>query len=330
MSSRRTGLAAALALLGAALASVFLLAALPGRPPTPSQRADHLESLVRCPTCSTVSVAQANDPFSVLMRSQIERLVREGKSDGEVLQFLVARYGPSILLDPPRRSIGISWAVLAALGACGGALALWLPRKAWQARREAQGGEEPAMPARSRGAMRRLLAVGATAFICAGLSYLGYSISEAASSPRHLSLQALASRADLARELAANGYPDQALRIDEEILRSDPSNEVALADAGFLSAQRAFLQRRERGIEEGLAMCLKASRVDPADPIPHLYAGEIYLDLMAQPRRAAEQFAVFLRLKPPAEAIQRAMPEIRLAFKEAGWPLPSSGADSRS
>ncbi len=70
-------------------------------PPTPAQRAASLESVVRCPTCEDLSVAQSTAPTAVAVRGAIGQLVAEGRTDQQIKAYLVARYGSSIVLDPP-------------------------------------------------------------------------------------------------------------------------------------------------------------------------------------------------------------------------------------
>ena len=69
--------------------------------PTPAQRAASLESVVRCPTCEDLSVAQSTAPTAVAVRGAIGQLIAEGRTDQQIKAYLVARYGSSIVLDPP-------------------------------------------------------------------------------------------------------------------------------------------------------------------------------------------------------------------------------------
>ncbi len=70
-------------------------------PPTAAQRAANLESVVRCPTCEDLSVAQSTAPAAVAVRTAIVQLIAEGRTDQQIEAYLVDRYGPSIVLDPP-------------------------------------------------------------------------------------------------------------------------------------------------------------------------------------------------------------------------------------
>jgi cytochrome c-type biogenesis protein CcmH len=70
-------------------------------PPTAAQRAASLESVVRCPTCEDLSVAQSTAPAAVAVRTAIVQLIADGRTDQQIEAYLVDRYGPSIVLDPP-------------------------------------------------------------------------------------------------------------------------------------------------------------------------------------------------------------------------------------
>ena len=77
----------------------------------------HLETLVKCPACDDLSVAQSNATSSIAVRHDIARRVKEGESDNKILTSLEAAYGTSILLSPSTSGLGfLLWLVpLAAL-----------------------------------------------------------------------------------------------------------------------------------------------------------------------------------------------------------------------
>ena len=74
--------------------------------PNSTTRIDHLESLVKCPSCEDLSVAQSNATSALAVRNEITRKVHEGKSDDQILTSLEASYGTSILLSPSTSGIG--------------------------------------------------------------------------------------------------------------------------------------------------------------------------------------------------------------------------------
>ncbi|HEX3979748.1 MAG TPA: cytochrome c-type biogenesis protein CcmH, partial [Acidimicrobiales bacterium] len=69
--------------------------------PGPAQRAAAIESVVRCPSCEDLSVAQSTAPTAVAVRAAVTELIAEGRTDQQIRDYLVDRYGASIELDPP-------------------------------------------------------------------------------------------------------------------------------------------------------------------------------------------------------------------------------------
>jgi len=114
-------------MLGVVLVGALIVGsgAFSGSPPTASQRASTIESVIRCPSCEDLSVAQSSASTAVAVRATVAHLIAEGWTDQQIEQFLVARYGGSIVLDPPARGATLAvWllpivgglAVLAVLG----------------------------------------------------------------------------------------------------------------------------------------------------------------------------------------------------------------------
>ena len=69
--------------------------------PTNAQRAAAIESVIRCPSCEDLSVAVSSAPTAVTVRATVAHLVDQGRSDQQIKDYLVARYGSAIVLDPP-------------------------------------------------------------------------------------------------------------------------------------------------------------------------------------------------------------------------------------
>ncbi len=75
-------------------------------------RAIDLGNRIRCPKCQAESVAESQVPTALTMMLIIREQVDAGWSDQQVLDFFAARYGPSVLLDPPLDLGGIVlWSV---------------------------------------------------------------------------------------------------------------------------------------------------------------------------------------------------------------------------
>ena len=81
-----------------------------------ANRVAHLETLVRCPSCDDLSVAESNATSAIAVRHEIATKVRRGESDDRILTSLESVYGPSILLSPPTSGLGVLLWVVPLLG----------------------------------------------------------------------------------------------------------------------------------------------------------------------------------------------------------------------
>ena len=69
--------------------------------PAIEARAVALETELRCLVCQNQTLADSNAPLAVDLRNQIREKMREGASDRDILDFMVARYGDFVLYRPP-------------------------------------------------------------------------------------------------------------------------------------------------------------------------------------------------------------------------------------
>ena len=58
---------------------------------------------LRCPKCQNQNLADSNAPVAADMRDKVYELLQDGKSDDEVVGYLVARYGDFVRYNPPVR-----------------------------------------------------------------------------------------------------------------------------------------------------------------------------------------------------------------------------------
>lgn len=83
---------------------------------------------LRCAVCQNQPVSESNAPLAQDMRAIIREQIRAGKSDDEIRNYFVERYGDYVLMKPPARGFGaIVWIgplVLFAVIAVGGFLFL--------------------------------------------------------------------------------------------------------------------------------------------------------------------------------------------------------------
>lgn len=63
-------------------------------------RYERLIAEVRCVTCQNQSIKDSNAFIAADLRREIQRLMSEGKSDAEIKEFLVTRYGDFVLYRP--------------------------------------------------------------------------------------------------------------------------------------------------------------------------------------------------------------------------------------
>ena len=94
-------------------AAALLLAALVAAPvaakeaapaaadPVLEKRVTALAEELRCLVCQNQTLAESNAPLAEDLRNQLRERMREGKSDKEVVDFLVERYGDFVLYRPP-------------------------------------------------------------------------------------------------------------------------------------------------------------------------------------------------------------------------------------
>jgi cytochrome c-type biogenesis protein CcmH len=69
-------------------------------PTTDAQRAVRIAGQLRCPDCEALSVAESRTRAADAIRGEIETLVAAGRTDAEVRDHFVERYGEWILLAP--------------------------------------------------------------------------------------------------------------------------------------------------------------------------------------------------------------------------------------
>lgn len=71
------------------------------------QRFKALTAELRCVMCQNQSIADSNAPIAHDLRREVLALMREGRSNGEIKQYLVERYTDFVLYEPPMR--GGNW-----------------------------------------------------------------------------------------------------------------------------------------------------------------------------------------------------------------------------
>ena len=72
--------------------------------PVVEARVNKLAEELRCLTCMGQSIADSQSSFSSDMKREIRDMIKAGKSDKEIMEFMVQRYGDFVLYRPPVKS----------------------------------------------------------------------------------------------------------------------------------------------------------------------------------------------------------------------------------
>jgi cytochrome c-type biogenesis protein CcmH len=86
------------------------------------KRVARVASELRCLVCQNQSLADSSADLAVDLRKQVRELIKTGKSDAEIRQYMVERYGDFVLYKPPlKATTALLWAgpflLLVAVGA---------------------------------------------------------------------------------------------------------------------------------------------------------------------------------------------------------------------
>ena len=69
--------------------------------PEQEERFRQLGFELRCPKCQNQAIGDSDAEISGDLRAEVYRLIKEGATDEEVKEFMVARYGRYVLYSPP-------------------------------------------------------------------------------------------------------------------------------------------------------------------------------------------------------------------------------------
>lgn len=94
-------------------------------------RAMKLAAELRCLVCQNQSLAESHADLAIDLKNQVRTQLREGRSDAEIRDYMVQRYGDFVLYSPPLKATTLLlWAgpfLLLVLGAAG--LVVYLRRR---------------------------------------------------------------------------------------------------------------------------------------------------------------------------------------------------------
>jgi len=93
------------ALLAPTAPSAFAAEAAPlAADPVVEQRLIDITSELRCLVCQNQTIADSHADLANDFRREIRKLIAEGKSDSEIMEFMVDRYGDFVRYRPPLKA----------------------------------------------------------------------------------------------------------------------------------------------------------------------------------------------------------------------------------
>lgn len=111
--SRVAGSRIGWAVLLVVAATALALGSIHSGPQNARQRGAYLDSVIKCPSCEDLSIAQSDAGVAQALRSEVRRLVARGWSDQRIEQAVVAQYGADEILTP---SSELPWVIPLAVG----------------------------------------------------------------------------------------------------------------------------------------------------------------------------------------------------------------------
>ena len=137
----------------AALAPVFVVAQADD---VYSERTLDIARKLQCPICAGETVADSQTALAGQMREVIEQKVQTGESEEQILDYFVARYGETVLTEPPKSGFTLTlWWVPVAVLVVGGLIAALYIRERSGTRQEPpnQDGNDEELEALAREAL---------------------------------------------------------------------------------------------------------------------------------------------------------------------------------
>ena len=119
--------------------------------PALERRVTNLAHELRCLVCQNQTLADSNAPLAVDLRNQIREQLASGKSERDVVDFMVARYGDFVLYRPPFKATTLLLWLGPALLVAAGCVVLVRQLRARRRR------EQPALTPEERARVERLL-----------------------------------------------------------------------------------------------------------------------------------------------------------------------------
>jgi cytochrome c-type biogenesis protein CcmH len=120
------------AFIGALLLVALLVGVASGQQPVSDDQVNAIAKKLYCPVCENtpldVCPTQACKDWRELIRQQLG----EGRTEAQILDYFVAKFGTRVLAQPPARGFSTLVWVLPAVGLVGGGIFLWRLLRGWQ------------------------------------------------------------------------------------------------------------------------------------------------------------------------------------------------------
>jgi cytochrome c-type biogenesis protein CcmH len=98
--------------------------------PVLEERMTRITSELRCLVCQNQTIADSHADLAVDLRRQTRELLKQGKTDREVLDYMTARYGDFVLYRPPlQANTALLWFGPAAMLLAGAAVLVVILRR---------------------------------------------------------------------------------------------------------------------------------------------------------------------------------------------------------
>jgi tetratricopeptide (TPR) repeat protein len=116
-----------------------------------------------------------------------------------------------------------------------------------------------------------------------------------------------------ALQLETQGKAADALKIYDDLLKTDPKNVQALAYRGWLLKRAGFPDLAMASLDQ-------AVQIDPSYPDAHFFRGMVLYQDRKDPAAAVPEFRAFLSNDPPPEMVSLVEGQLKQAMTDAGMP----------
>jgi tetratricopeptide (TPR) repeat protein len=116
-----------------------------------------------------------------------------------------------------------------------------------------------------------------------------------------------------ALQLETEGKAADALKIYDDLLKTDPKNVQALAYRGWLLKRAGFPDLAMASLDQ-------AVQIDPRYPDAHFFRGMVLYQDRKDPGGAVPEFRAFLANDPPPEMVSLVEGQLKQAMADAGLP----------